>query len=209
MQKTWSRRTGFTIIELLVVIAIVSILTAITAAVYTGIQTRSRLAKIETDIKAVQKLVESYKARTGSYPFTAANMNPDWSTVTARTDSSCTIGTRVVDWVPDLSSSLPQSTPTTKGVLGNAGCYMYVSDGTNYVLSAWNMLETPQTEKMYRRLGFREVDASHANQFYICNHSAIGGVSGTYNINIDYYKRSYTVSSLKTADCGETPPSGA
>jgi prepilin-type N-terminal cleavage/methylation domain-containing protein len=209
MKKAWAKRAGFTIIELIVVIVIISILTAVTSAIYTGIQTRSRLAKVETDIKAVQKLVESYKARTGSYPVTAASMNPDWSTAAARTDSKCSIGTHVVDWVPDLSTSLPQSSPTNKGVLGNPGCYAYVSDGTNYVLSGWNMLDAPQTSTMYRRLGFREMDVSHNSQFYICNHSAIGGVSGSYNIANDYYKRSYTVTSLKTADCGETPPSGA
>jgi prepilin-type N-terminal cleavage/methylation domain-containing protein len=209
MQKTWAKHRGFTIIELLVVIVIIGILVAITAAVYTGIQTRSRLGKIETDIKAVQKLVESYKARTGSYPVTSTALNIDWGTATARTDENCPIGTSSVDWVPDINGSLPQSTPTNKGVNGFPGCYMYVSDGTNYVLSGWNMLETPQTTTMYRRLGFRETDASHANQFYICNHSSIGGVFGSYSLALDYYKRSYTVSSLKTADCGETPPAGA
>lgn len=209
MQKTWAKNRGFTIIELLVVIVMIGILVAITTAVYSGLQTRSRLSKIETDIKAVQKLVESYKARTGSYPVTNASMNVDWWIATARTDDNCAIGTSSADWIPDLSTSLPQSTPTTKGVNGFPGCYMYVSDGTNYVLSGWNMLDSPQTTTMYRRLGFRETDASHANQFYICNHSNIGGVFGSYNAALDYYKRSYTVSSLKAADCGETPPAGA
>lgn len=209
MQKPRPNGKGFTIIELIVVIVIISILTAITAVVYNGIQVRSRLTKVESDITAVQRSIEAYKARNGTYPITAASLNPDWGTVTARTDANCSFGTHTADWVPNLSTSLPQSNPTYKGVNGFVGCYEYVSDGTSYVLSGWNMLDSPQTDTMYRRLGFRETDPSHYNHFYICNHTGIGGVSGTYNINIDYYKRSYTVSNITSTLCNETPPAGA
>jgi prepilin-type N-terminal cleavage/methylation domain-containing protein len=209
MKKTWEKRRGFTIIELLVVIAIISILTAITAAVYTGVQTRSRLGKIETDIKTVQKLVESYKARNGKYPITAAVLNPDWVTPTAWTDRNCAVGSKKVDWVPDLSTSLPQSTPTNAGVANMPGCYTYTSDGTIYILSAWNMLADPQTSKMYRRVGLREMNPTPGSQlFYLCNYANINGtISGAYNINNDYYKHSYTVSNI--TNCNETPQAGA
>lgn len=210
MQKMRSNGKGFTIIELIVVIVIISILTAITAVIYNGIQARSRLTKVESDITAVQRSVEAYKARNGTYPVTAASLNPDWATATARTDANCSFGTHTADWVPSLSTTLPQSSPTSRGVNGFPGCYLYASDGTSYVLSGWNMLDSPQTDTMYRRLGFRETDVSHSSQeFYICNHTAIGGASGTYNINIDYYKRSYTVSNITSALCNETPPTGA
>ena len=202
----WANKKGFTIVELLVVIAIIGILVGITVAVYTGIQTRSRLGKIETDIKAVQKLVESYKARTGAYPVTSSSLNIDWSQATARTDQNCAGGTKTADWIPDVGS-LPQSQPGT-GVGGHPGCYIYVSDGTNYVISAWNMLKDVQTSKLYKRVGFREMSPGYPNyQFYICNHTAVGGASGTYNANIDYYKHSMTVTNI--TNCNETPPSGA
>lgn len=208
MKKVWAKRNGFTITELLVVIVILGILVAISVVAYNGVQTRARVTKIETDLTSVQKLVESYKARNGTYPITAASLNLDWSTATAKTDSNCSIGTHVSEWVPGLSVSLPQSN-STKGVGGYPGCYVYVSDGTSYVLSAWNMLESPQTDTMYRRLGFREMDPAHNNQFYICNHGAIGGVSGSYSINNDYYKRSMTLTNITSALCNETPPAGA
>lgn len=208
MQKTWKNGRGFTIVELLVVIVIISILAVITAVAYNGVQTRSKISKMETDITTVQRLVEAYKARNGSYPTTAASLNVDWSQATARTDANCTGGTKSVDWVPNLSTSLPQSTANTTGVSGYPGCYVYVSDGTNYVISAWNMLKDVQTDTLYKRLGFREMSSTYPSYlYYICNHSAVGGASGTYNAAIDYYKHSMTVTNITS--CNETPPTGA
>lgn len=195
--------------ELLIVIVVIGILASITVVAYNGVQIRAKQAKMQSDISGVRGLIEAYAAQNGSYPVTAANMNPDWGTVTARTDKNCHIGTQSTDWVPGLDTPLPQSTGDEKGVGGLRGCYMYVSDGTNYVVSAWNATPSVvQTGPMYRRLGFRETDAGHANQFYICNHSVIGGVSGSYNAANDYYKHSFTLSNITTG-CNETPPAGA
>lgn len=208
MLKRWAKPSGFTIVELLIVIVIIGVLTAISVVSYSGVQTRSKLSKIETDITTVHKMLESYKARTGSYPVTNASLNPDWDTETARTDANCPFGTRSTDWVPDLSSSLPQSSPTTWGVSGNPGCYMYVSDGKLYAISAWNMLSDPQNTNLYRRVGFRETGAGQiSKEFYICNHPNIGGAVGSYDANNDYYKHSFTFSNVTT--CVETPPAGA
>ena len=213
MQKKWlSGDSGFTIIELLIVIAIIAILTMITAVGYNGLQMRSRLSKMETDITAVQKLIEAYKARNGTYPITATNLTPDWITSKALTDADCPVGVHRADWVPDLTASLPQSQPTSWGVEEQPGCYLYASDGRIYVISAWNMLRDPQTEKMYRRLGFREMHPAQSGaQTYLCNYpSSINGlVNGVYMLDRDYYKRSLTLSNITSADCDETPLPGA
>lgn len=196
---------GFTIVELLIVIVVIGILAAITIVSYNGLQTRAKLAKIQSDIAQVRKLVEAYNAEHGQYPVTAANLNPDWGTQTARTDMNCQSGTRTEDWVPGLTAKLPQSDISATGVDGHRGCYMYVSDGTRYVISAWNVFSSPQTGQGYRRLGFREM--TQTSHFYACNHTNIGGASSGYSINADYYKRSYTVSNITS--CDETPPAGA
>ena len=209
----WAKRqvSGFTIVELLIVIVVIGILAAITVVAYNGVQSRARQVKAQADITNVQKLVEAYYAQNGSYPMTTTtlggSLNPDWGTQTARTDANCSFGTKSTAWVPDVISTLPQSSAST-GVNGTAGCYLYASNGVQYVLSAWNMLPSPQTSTMYRRLGFREPSSWPNNQFPICNHTNIGGMTtGTYVLSSDYYKRSLTVSNI--TDCNETPPSGA
>lgn len=202
---------GFTIVELLIVIVTIAILAGIVIVAYNGVQTKAKVAKIETDLKNVQKMVETYKTFNGTYPITNASLNPDWGTTSARTDSKCSVGTKSADWVPGLNASLPQSDGASTGVGGYPGCYIYVSDGTSYVISAWNMLKDAQTSVMYRRLGLREMDPSHTyGIFYVCNHSAIGGSpSGTYSAPLDYYKHSMTISNITSASCSETPPYGA
>ncbi|HSW91154.1 MAG TPA: type II secretion system protein [Candidatus Saccharimonadales bacterium] len=207
--KRQQGQPGFTIVELLIVIVVIAILAAITVVAYNGSQSRAKQARIQADLSSVQELVESYKVMNGTYPVTAASLNPDWGTNTARTDSNCSYGTKNADWVPGLNTTLPQS-GTSKGVGNAPGCYMYVSDGTSYVISGWNMLDQPQNTTMYRRLGMRETDSWPSNQFYICNHTNLGGNgTGTYVIANDYYKRSYTLSNITSALCNETPPTGA
>lgn len=209
--KARQDRTGFTIVELLIVIATIAILAGIVIVAYSGVQTRAKIAKIENDLKSVQKLVETYKTFNGTYPITSTSLNIDWWATTARTDDNCSVGTSTADWIPGLNTNLPQSDGQGKGVGDYPGCYIYVSDGTSYVISAWNMLKDPQTALMYRRLGMREMDPSHSGQiFYICNHTNIGGMTtGTYDITNDYYKHSMTVSNITSPTCNETPPAGA
>jgi prepilin-type N-terminal cleavage/methylation domain-containing protein len=218
MPKEIKKQRGFTIVELLIVIVTIAVLAAIVIVSYSGIQQRAQQGKIQADLTNAQKLLDTYYGQYGTYPVTATNLNPNYFTTTARTDANCPIGTHTTDWIPNLGAgtTLPQSTQISGsgiGGLGYAGCYIYASDGTHYVISAWNMLKTPQTAApFYRRLGFREMDPSHTSSiFYLCNFgSTIGGLgTGTYVATMDYYKYSYTLSNFGASDCNETPPTGA
>jgi len=201
------RTKGFTIVELLIVIVVISILALIVVATYNGVQNRARNSVRVSDVKTVQKLVEAYNAQNGTYPITTTNPVSNWKALDVRTDDNCQNGTSQSDWIPGISK-LPQSDQAyAGGVDGINGCYLYVSNGLQYVISAWNMLSTPQMTTMYRRLGFREFQTPTSTQFYTCNSNTVGGANGGYDITQDYYKHSYTVSNI--ADCDETPPSGA
>ena len=190
------RQTGFTIVELLIVIVVIGILATITIVAFNGIQTRARNAETQSAINGIAKKIEIYNAQQGSYPSTGG-------LGAVYTDVNCPIGTKQANWIPGIDN-LPQSRQPSLG-LNSIGCYMYASDGVNYILSAWNMAAGPQKDVLYRRVGFRETSLTQA---YLCNHPNIGGnPGGVYNANQDYYKHSYTISNI--INCNETPPAGA
>ena len=206
------KQRGFTIVELLIVIVVIAILAAITIVAYNGIQNRTKNTAVQSDIRQVHKLIEAYNALNGSYPSTGS-LNQVY------TDANCSLaadsdGYKGPDWVPNLTGvlngSLPQSSLSGTGRSNGGGCYAYASDGTSYVLTAWNAKRGGgTTDAMYRRLGFREPGFFNANGYY-CNHAGnIGGLpSGSYTgADNDYYKQSYTVSNITS--CNETPPAGA
>ena len=195
----WAKKQkGFTIVELLIVVVVIAILAAITIVSFNGIQTRAFNARVLSDIKSVQQIVEAYNVINGSYPSTG-------SLNTVRSDANCIGGAKQSTWVPGVTEKLPQS-QTNFGIGGTAGCYLYASDGQSYVISAWNGVSGgPQTSTMYQRLGFREMSFINAMSYY-CNHTNIGG-GASYGADKDYYKHSYTVSNITS--CDQTPPAGA
>ena len=197
--------------QLIIVIIIIGILVVVGIVTYNGIQQRAQNLRRQDDISKIEAQLESYASHNnGNYPATTDNVIANWKMIDVRSDINCFNGSAQTDWVPDIES-LPQSVPntgSTTGVNGYTGCYLYASNGEQYVLSAWNMLSTPQnTKPFYRRLGFRSFQTSESTQFYTCNENVTGGANGGYDVTQDYYKHSYTVSNI--TDCDETPPPGA
>lgn len=204
MHKT--KTLGFTIVELLIVIVVIGILAAITIVAFNGAQDRARNAQVQAALNQAHKLLQLYASEHGSYPSTGGI----GTSGTGLADINCaaTGATKTAEWIPNLPTTgqLPQSKGLLTGIGTRGGCFLYSSNGTSYVLSAWNMVSGgPQTSSMYRRLGFREMNNE---PFYYCNHTNIGGSStGAYVATSDHYKHSYTISNITT--CNETPPSGA
>jgi type II secretory pathway pseudopilin PulG len=205
-------RTAFTIVELILVITVLGILVAISVVAYNGVQERAQDVRRLSDLGNIASSLALYaKDNNGTYPSTTNNTTANWRSIDVRTDSNCFNGSAQTDWVPGIGS-LPQSVPNTgsqAGVSSVPGCYLYASNGTDYVLSAWNMLSTPKdTGPYYKRLGFRTFQTPTSTQFYTCNDNVTGGSNGSsYDITQDYYKHSYTISNITS--CDETPPPGA
>ena len=200
---------GFTIVELLIALTIIAVLAAITIIAFNGIRQQARNATMRSDISSMQRVIETFKVENGAYPQTTTNPKANWRAADVYTDDDCTNGSSQADWIPGvIGVKLPQSgINKPAGADGKVGCYLYVSDGKEYVLSAWNMLDNPQTTTLYRRLGFREFQTDTSTQFYTCNANNVGGATGGYDATKDYYKHSYTASNI--TDCDETPPPGA
>jgi prepilin-type N-terminal cleavage/methylation domain-containing protein len=63
---------GFTIVELLIVIVVIGILAAITIVAYNGIQQRSRIASLQSDLSQVAKKMAIDNITNGTYAATAS-----------------------------------------------------------------------------------------------------------------------------------------
>jgi len=95
--KLMKRRFGFTLLELLIVIAIIGILVAIGTASYSNAQKKSRDARRQGDLKAIQNAFEQYYSKnSGNYP------------------SSCSVSTEY------LPSGMPKDPKT--GASSSGGC---------------------------------------------------------------------------------------
>ena len=77
MLKWAPKRNGFTIVELLIVIVVIGILAAITIVSFNGVQSRARVASLQTDTENAVKSLELFKVDNAAsqYPLTLAQAN--------------------------------------------------------------------------------------------------------------------------------------
>jgi prepilin-type N-terminal cleavage/methylation domain-containing protein len=75
MHKTSSKLAGFTIVELLVVIVVIGVLAAITIVSYNGIQNRTNVSSLMSDLNGASKLLSMDLTFNGAYPATLAEAN--------------------------------------------------------------------------------------------------------------------------------------
>ncbi|MDP8245901.1 MAG: prepilin-type N-terminal cleavage/methylation domain-containing protein [Candidatus Hinthialibacter antarcticus] len=66
--KQYTRRRAFTLIELLIVVAIIGILAAIAVPNFLNAITRSKVARVQADLKSIYTAVELYRMERVDYP---------------------------------------------------------------------------------------------------------------------------------------------
>jgi len=134
-QQQRRQQPGFTIVELLIVIVVIGILAAIVIVAYSGIQARTRDNVRISDLRDLQKIVELYKAENGSYPL-PANGSLQWT-------GNCVTFGSVTSYISGASSIVTSRLPLDpKWKNTDDKCYLYKSDGTDYMLLAWKVMET-------------------------------------------------------------------
>ena len=129
---------GFTLIELLVVIAIIGILAGVVVVNVGSARAKARDAKRISDMKAIQTALEMYYNDNGEYPTTA-----NWksgTTVCSATYGAGNSYTGGTGYIPNLAPKYISVLPESPKLSYN-NCYLYRSNGTDYKLLVWNVIE--------------------------------------------------------------------
>lgn len=128
--NTQRKYKGFTIVELLIVIVVIAILAAISIVAYNGVQERARFVAMRSDLSSLNKAIQLYYAKYGSYPVTPASgtgcSSGNWCGFDQATSDNFIPGL-----VPEFISATPQLPSTNT----NNDTYLYRSPtGTDYKL---------------------------------------------------------------------------
>lgn len=138
---------GFTLIELLVVISIIGLISSVVLSSLALSRAKARDATRLQNLREVRTALEVYRNERGAYPITGPDpTDVDWSS------ASCPGWTIVGDtsgadgWVPGLAPQyikvLPLDPKPIINPVGASYCYVYISDGVDYMLMAYRTVET-------------------------------------------------------------------
>lgn len=130
-----SRQRGFTLIELLVITAIIGVLASVVLASLNSARAKARDTKRIADLNAMRTALELYHTSNGSYP------NPGWAW---RSQCSAWGGHAAANVIPGLVPNYLSAMPADPAMTNpNANCYLYLSDGVDYKLLNYNIVDSP------------------------------------------------------------------
>jgi general secretion pathway protein G len=132
------KSNGFTLIELLVVIAIIGLLSSMSVYAINITRMKARDARRLANMTQLQKAVELYYNERGIYPSTGGSWWGEGSPCYGNHDYSGSNG-----WIPNLAPEFMGNLPgDPKPNLGAGRCYLYRSNGTDYIIITHGSMET-------------------------------------------------------------------
>ena len=129
-------KKAFTLIELLIVIAIIGILASIVLVSLNSARGKARDAKRLSELNGLTIALELYFSNNNSYPSTG---NEWWGNCSSFGSHGTTGAT---GWIPNLAPTYVSALPLDPRPVGNGGCYLYRSNGVDYMLLAYGTVES-------------------------------------------------------------------
>lgn len=129
-----NKNRGFTLIELLVVIAIIGVLSSVVLASLNNARTKARDARRINDLRQIQIALELYYDSNGRYP----QPSQGWNTWSGHCPTYGNNNNYITGLVPTYMPVLPLDPLYDIG----SQCYLYRSDGQDYMVLAHQVMET-------------------------------------------------------------------
>lgn len=140
---------GFTLIELLVVIAIIGILASVILASLNAARAKARDARRLSDLKQVQTALSMYYSDNGNYPSTGgigwANCTTTWGGGGHGTSGAS-------GYIPNLAPTYIPALPLDPKPTEPSSCYVYTSNGTDYMFLVHGTVEGTVPDSLKRPL---------------------------------------------------------
>jgi general secretion pathway protein G len=174
---------GFTLVELLVVISIISLLSSVVLAALNSARVKARDVVRMSDMRQLQKAIETYNIDKGHYPFDTSVNGGTYADCWQPNANWITDAGVGYNWSAGYISKQPHDPsgaciwPWGNGspAPGTAGTYEYWSDGTKYLLAA----RLENTSSPYRAEVTGAIDP-RVNQSYSTYWTAQGGTTAKY-----------------------------
>jgi type II secretory pathway pseudopilin PulG len=186
-----------------VVISIISLLSSVVLSSLSSARAKARDAKRLFEIKQIQTALQLYASNNdGNYPSTGSLHNVYMDPGCAPHNSGGDVVGTQQNWIPGLVptyiSILPKDPIGVSQVPGQTGfnaCYMYSSDGTGYLLSAYGTVEgSSNGGKMDSNFGYREMFYNSNGQDQQCYNTI------NYSGFILIRRKSFTLTNLTPND---------